>query len=910
MEMHQGAWIAVLLVAGSALAGNTKSNSFNVSEGSNSFSSNPLFVSSSDFHLQATSPCRGVSTEGTGIGALPYDDKTVVSVEIVPVSATVEAMGTTAFMARAYNSAGTPIDDAVFTWSAPSAVGTISNTGVLTASCTPGTVTSAVTATSANGVTANATVTIVPGPAAQVTLTPSATDIEAGASRLFTATVKDSCGNLRTGDTLGWSTAPGTGTITTTGQYTATCTPGHYTQAITARAGSASGTANVSVSTGPLANITLSPESPSLVMGGQRTFTAVPTDSCGNTRTDSVSWGVVNGGGTISSTGVFTAGTQPGFYSDTVQASAGTQVARTSVNVLGGPIASLELTPSSASVAPTSQVTFSATARDAYGNEVPATPTWEVRNGGGTIDSAGVFTAGSVAGTYPKTVRAVAGSASATATVTVQYGPIDRITLYPSPARFAPGGSSRFLAQVLDAYGNVRSDAVTWSLMSSSAGTLNVQTGEFIASSLAGTYPDAIRAEAGGHSGHATVIIQPGALARLLLSPTSASLKVGESVAFTAQGLDEHGNEVELTPTWETFGGGTIAANGTFTAGTQAGTYTDTVRMSARGMSASASVVVKPGPVVGISLTPSHPTLPPRGTVQFTARATDAFGNELATSPRTWSAHSSAGTITATGLFTAGATVGTYPDSVQVDVEGVTATTSVDISRRVTRVEVSGVDTSTLPAGGIATFTARAFNDSGEEVTDVAFTWSAQAAVGSIDSSGRLTVACSLATLPEAVTATADGISGSVDVTIVAGPAAQLTVSPPHVTLEMKGSTTFTASAQDSCGNALSPAVSWEVVSGAGSVDGTGLFTAGTVAGNYPEAVRVSTGGLSAVAGVTVVPDPTSPDGPDAGTGTDGDTDGGTTPGGCGCSSASDASVPLMALLLALVMTRRRSARI
>jgi MYXO-CTERM domain-containing protein len=836
--------------------GNSANDYLGISAGPNSLSSNPLFISATDFHLQATSPCRGVSSAGTDIGALPYDEMTVASVEIVPTSVTVNAAGTTAFLARAYNSAGGPINDAVFTWSAKAAAGTISATGQLTASCSVGTIPAAVTATSANGVSASATVTLVPGAPAQVTVAPSATGIEAGASQSFTATVKDGCGNVRTGDPLTWSTASGAGTITASGQYTAPCTPGTYNNALSARVGSASGSATVFVSTGPLARLTLSPESPSVFMGGQQTFTAVPTDGCGNTRPDTVSWALTKGGGTLSASGVFTAGTQPGFYSDTVQASAGSQVARTSVTVLGGPIASLELTPSSATLSPSGQVTFTARARDASGNEVPATPSWAVIHGGGSITSAGVFTAGTLAGTYTQTVRAVAGSASATATVTVQPGPAERIELSPSPVTLAPGGRVRLTARVLDAHGNVRADAVTWSLLAAGAGTLNAQTGDFTASATTGTYTNALRAEAGGRTALATVTIQSGALAQLLLTPASASLRVGASVAFSARGLDANGNEVALSPSWDVVnGGGGVSATGTFTAGSVAGTYPDTVRVSAEGLSASASVTVTPGPGVAVSLSPTSPTLPARGTVQFTARATDAFGNELTSSPRTWSAQAAAGSITASGLFTAGTTPGFHQDAVQVEVDGVKAKTSVEVSARVARVEVTSPMASALPAGGSALFTARAFDASGTELTDVTFTWSAQAAAGSIDSSGRLTVACTRASISAAVKATAEGVSGSVDATIVTGPAFQLTVSPASVTLDAGSATSFTASTQDRCGNLLAPpSVTWSTASGAGTITPAGQYTAPCTVGSLTSAVMASSGSLSASANVTVRP--------------------------------------------------------
>ena len=62
---------------------------------------------------------------------------------------------------------------------------------------------------------------------------------------------------------------------------------------------------------------------------------------------------------------------------------------------------------------------FTAVGKDAGGNVIAITPTWSVVTSGGAIDSTGLFTAGTVLGTFPNTVRASSGSVSGTATVTV-----------------------------------------------------------------------------------------------------------------------------------------------------------------------------------------------------------------------------------------------------------------------------------------------------------------------------------------------------------------------------------------------------------------------------------------------------------------------------------------------------------
>ena len=62
---------------------------------------------------------------------------------------------------------------------------------------------------------------------------------------------------------------------------------------------------------------------------------------------------------------------------------------------------------------------FTAVGRDASGNVVAVTPTWSLVAGGGTISGAGLFTAGTVPGTYTNTVQASGGGISGFATVNV-----------------------------------------------------------------------------------------------------------------------------------------------------------------------------------------------------------------------------------------------------------------------------------------------------------------------------------------------------------------------------------------------------------------------------------------------------------------------------------------------------------
>lgn len=85
----------------------------------------------------------------------------------------------------------------------------------------------------------------------------------------------------------------------------------------------------------------------------------------------------------------------------------------------------------------------------------------------------------------------------------------------------------------------------------------------------------------------------PGKLASIAISPNSDTLAAGGAQQFVATGQDADGNAVSITPTWSVVaGGGSINSSGRFTAGTDGGTFPNTVRASSGSVSGSATVTV------------------------------------------------------------------------------------------------------------------------------------------------------------------------------------------------------------------------------------------------------------------------------------------------------------------------------
>ena len=94
----------------------------------------------------------------------------------------------------------------------------------------------------------------------------------------------------------------------------------------------------------------------------------------------------------------------------------------------------------------------------------------------------------------------------------------------------------------------------------------------------------------------------------------------------------------------------------------------------------------------------------------------------------------------------------------------------------------------------------------------------------------------------------------STTTSVTYGALASIAITPTSVTLAMRQSQQFSAAGFDAYNNTIPDlSLSWQVTQpDAGTIDATGLFTAGTKAGQYPDAVVVSSGIISKTADVIV----------------------------------------------------------
>ncbi|MCH7606407.1 MAG: trypsin-like peptidase domain-containing protein [Chloroflexi bacterium] len=122
---------------------------------------------------------------------------------------------------------------------------------------------------------------------------------------------------------------------------------------------------------------------------------------------------------------------------------------------------------------------------------------------------------------------------------------------------------------------------VTWSILDSNVGSLS-GSGLFTAGEVAGNFKDSLEVQAteGGLTATASITIVPGPLNQVGIAPESLEIGMGMTQQFVAAGADEFGNRISgLKFEWSVeAGGGAIDADAIFTAGSDPGTYAETMR--------------------------------------------------------------------------------------------------------------------------------------------------------------------------------------------------------------------------------------------------------------------------------------------------------------------------------------------
>jgi trimeric autotransporter adhesin len=192
-------------------------------------------------------------------GTITSADQTtpdVAEVVVAPQTATVIVGNTLPLQATVRDASGQALTGPTVVWSVrdPS-IATVSATGVLTARA----VGSTEIAASSNGRSGLASVTVTPAPVASISLQPASVTLRRNVAATLTPTLKDASGNVLTGRTITWQSSDSTIARVSSAGVVTTLKLG--AAVITATSEGKSASAAVTVGTGPVDRIVITPSS-------------------------------------------------------------------------------------------------------------------------------------------------------------------------------------------------------------------------------------------------------------------------------------------------------------------------------------------------------------------------------------------------------------------------------------------------------------------------------------------------------------------------------------------------------------------------------------------------------------------------------------------------------------------------
>lgn len=704
-------------------------------------------VSEGDVFIQAEGSSSG-SKGSAAVTVLPVSD---VPVDVTPLEVVLRPAQRTTL------AAAVPDDEDTFVWtSSDRQIASVDANGVVTALSTgEASIIAIGTKTFGAG---SSVVTVLPGPTAEIAVAPSELLLRPGRVATLVAT------STQATDTFHWTSSDtNVATVDEAGAVTAVAA-GMATIRATGMQSGASSTALVTVSAADQATVQVSPGR-IVVRPTRSAFLSATSTNSG----DSFGWtssddtiATVNGSGLVT-------GVAEGEAEVTATGSLSGSTGVATVVISGTPPASVTVNPVQITLQPGEGALLAAESTD------PAdTFTWfSTDTRFVTVDSSGNITANDE-GQATVVARGVNSGVIGTSAVRIIAQAAADVSVSPANVVLRPGKTSALTATSTDP-----ADTFEWS--SSEPGIATVNANGVVTAVAAGEAEITATGANSGNSGTSTVTVAAVTPVAVSVSPAEVSLRPTQTATLDATSTD--GND---TITWASSDPSvaTVDDNGVVTA-EAVGEAAIVATGSNSGGTDAANVIVAGRPPATITVTPDEFILRPDLVATLTANSTDPEDNFAWTSSDTAIATvGAAGTVT--GVAEGQATI-TATGTASGDSGNAVVTVNAAIPDEITVVpaELSLRPTRT------ATVTAESTN------ADDALQWaSADLAVATVDGDGRVTAVAGGQTVIT-VTGTASGISNTVSVTVSDAEAADISVSPAVVNLQVSETAAMTATSTD-----------------------------------------------------------------------------------------------------------------
>ena len=601
----------------------------------------------------------------------------------------------------------------------------------------------------------------------------------------------------------------------------------------------------ITVSTsGGIARLDVTPNAPSLPAGTSQQFTAVALMKNGTRSTPgSVTWTAE--GGHIDQNGVFKANGTPGGWK--VKA----RVDSTVQGETAGPIApavltQLHLDPPTMELERNEMLVFGTTATWSDGSHSLPPLTYSAT--GGTITSAGVYTAGGTPGDFQVIVSG--GGQADTASVTIMSNVLG-LRIAPLTAVLTLGATQQLQAFAQRSDGTETPAAVQWTAQ---GGTIT-PTGSYTAGTVPGNYPIVgALATAGGPVFRDTAHFQVGSSAATLTTlaiRSDTSLKVGSTAQFTVVGSWSDGSSTVPSVTWSATEG-TITSSGLYTAPSAPGSHRIFAKdkNGTKADTALVQVTQQESQVTAFTISPATTILTIEQTRQFSATLSWSDGK---VHPVDISWVSAGGTITQNGLYTAGRLAGSFLIVATCSC-GVSDTATVSITApsaapvTLTQVSLTPAAVQVAPGGSKQFSVSGVWSDG--SAAQPAVTYIAEG--GTISSTGLFVAASTPGSYKVIATQAGGGPADTATVTVgtVTLSLIDLSLSPGGLSLAPGEAIQMSAVGGWSDGSSTAPPVTWSATGGA--ISAAGLYTAGSATGTFQISALHAGSGLTATAPVSI----------------------------------------------------------